>query len=97
MASSSLDEAIAFVRTLTSSERIVANDRLALAVACGASDREPRRWHIFDPLECTPSRASQCLSAGRRVAVDGDVCLGFVERDLSCPFLDGADGWERDR
>ena len=80
----SLEQACAAISTLPPAERAGATRALAGAVSCqlnGGSD-----WSILDPLECTPDRAAHCLSAGNAVAVDGQVCLSVIDRDLVCPF-----------
>jgi hypothetical protein len=80
----SLEQACAAISTLPPAERAVSTRALAGATTCQLSDGPD--WSILDPLECTPDRAAHCLSAGNAVAVDNQVCLSVLDRDLACPF-----------
>ncbi len=80
----SLEQACAAISTLSPAERAGATRALAGAATCQLNDGPD--WSILDPLQCTPDRAAHCLSAGSAVAVDGQVCLSALDRDLACPF-----------
>lgn len=80
----SLDRAYAMIARLPPEERARSTRALAGAVTCELN--EGAGWSALDPLECTPQRASHCLSAGGVVAVGSQVCLSVLDQDLACPY-----------